>query len=81
MFMMDFVVDFSEIVFCIIIMLEIYGWIGLDVVWCRFLYFLKKLYFINLVVKIKMSLFNDSLFSVFEKYLFIIVIDYLYMIY
>lgn len=33
MFMMDFVVDFSEIVFsCIIIMLEIYGWIGLDVV-------------------------------------------------
>lgn len=32
MFMMDFVVDFSEIVFCIIIMLEICGWIGLDVV-------------------------------------------------
>lgn len=32
MFTMDFVVDFSEIVFCIIIMLEIYGWIGLDVV-------------------------------------------------
>lgn len=66
-FTMDSVVASSEIVPCTITMLEIHGWIGLDVVQCRFLYFLKKLHFINLVAKIKMSLFNDSSFSAFEK--------------